>query len=193
MRHPRGRWPDRAELVALARAAQRNEAHALDALLVALRPSFERFFGRRVPPDAAEDLTQAALIRVAQELGERDAERVGHLVSTIAHTVLHTEYVRRARAHRRTAPAALGEVVRSPLDIEQQVEYNDLLRAVHDACSTILPPDLGEVVVGLLHDRNPAEISAELGVDQEVIRQRLQRARMILRRELRRYVEGGVG
>jgi RNA polymerase sigma factor (sigma-70 family) len=191
MRYPRGRWPDRAELVRLASAAQRSEERALDALLAALRPSFTRFFGRRVPADAAEDLTQAALIRVALELGERDAERIGHLVTTIAHTLLHTEYLRRARAQRRSAPAALGEVVKSPLDIAQQVEYDDLVRAVHGACATILAPELRLVVMGMLRDLNPAEIAAELGVAHDTIRRRLLRARAILRRELGGYVEGG--
>jgi RNA polymerase sigma factor (sigma-70 family) len=192
MRYPRGRWPDRAELVRLARAAQRGEPRALDALLTALRPSFERFFARRIPSDTAEDLTQAALIRVALELGERDAERIGHLVTTIAHTLLHTEYLRRARAHRRSAHASLGEVVTSPMDITKQIEYEDLVHAVHGACVKILPPELREVVRGMLRDLNPAEIAAELGVEHDTIRKRLQRARIILRRELWPYVEGGM-
>jgi RNA polymerase sigma factor (sigma-70 family) len=192
MRHPRGRWPERDELARLARAAQRDEPRALDALLTTLRPPFDLFFARRITRDTAEDLTQAALIRIAGDVEHMDPERVGHHVNTLARTLLHTEYLREERALRRCAPITLGRRMTSPCDIERQTEYEDLVHALHRASASTLPPELGAVVLGLLRDQSLSEIAAELGVDPVTIRMRLLRARALLRRELWAYTDRGI-
>ena len=68
--------PDHEEVTRLARAAHGNDVRAVDALLSAIRPAFARFFARRLSRDAAEDLTQAALIRTSQLVGRMQPERV---------------------------------------------------------------------------------------------------------------------
>jgi RNA polymerase sigma factor (sigma-70 family) len=161
-------------------------------LLSTLRPAFDRYFARRITRDAAEDLTQAALIRIAQEVEGLDPARVGQHVTTIARTLLQTEYLRQARAIRQSAPAKLGEVVASPFDIARQTEYEELVHAVLRASADSLPPELGTVVLGLLRDRSLSEIATDVGTDPFTIRMRLLRARTLLRRELWAYIDRGV-
>jgi len=192
MPHPRGRWPRRTELVRLAQAAQENEPRALDALLAALRPALDAFFARRIPGDAADDLTQAALIRIARDVGRLDPMGVGHHVTTVARTLLNAESLRQVRATRLFAPATHGEAVESPLDIERETEYEELVRAIRRASASKLPPELRAVVLGLLSDLSVSEIAADLRVDPFAIRMRLLRARALLRRELWAYIDRGM-
>jgi RNA polymerase sigma factor (sigma-70 family) len=187
----RGPWPERGELVRLVRAAQRDEAGAVDALLAALRPAFVTVFARRTASDAAEDLSQAALIRIAQELWTIDPERVGRYVTMVVRTLVQTECQRLERATRRAAPTELARAVHSPFDIQHEIEYEELVSAVRRACEESLPPELAEVVLGMLGGFSPEEIAATVGSSPVRIRIWLRRARMLLRRELGPYIDGG--
>lgn len=187
-RHARTPWPDRDRLIRLAHEAQRGEARAVDALLVELRPSFAAFFSRRLTWDVADDLTQAALIRIARAVGQMHPERLGHYMTTSARILLQEEGARRELELDRTAPAALGVGVPSSVDPHQQLEYAELLHAVHRASDTALPPELRNVVLGRLRDLSISEIATELGIEPFVIRLQLLRAQAILRRELLPYV-----
>jgi RNA polymerase sigma factor (sigma-70 family) len=188
-RRTRMPFPDRETVTRLARAAQQNDERALEALLSALRPAFVRFFARRMTHDVAEDLTQAALIRATQVLGRMRAERVTQHMRTIARTLLRDEYVRRERERECHAPAGLGERVEWPVDLERRAEYDELVRAVHRATRLALPSELRTIVLLLLGGRTTAEIAAEVGIDLSTVRLLLLRARAILRRELRSYVD----
>jgi RNA polymerase sigma factor (sigma-70 family) len=181
--------PDRETVTRLARAAQQNDERALDELLSALRPAFVGFFARRMTHDAAEDLTQAALIRAVQLLGHMRAERVTQHMRTIARALLRDEHVRLERERERHAPVGLGERVEWPVDLERRAEYEELVGAVHRATRLALPSELQTIVLQLLGGRTPAEIATELGIDLPTVRLLLLRARVILRRELRSYVD----
>jgi RNA polymerase sigma factor (sigma-70 family) len=188
-RRARIRLPDRETMTRLARAAQRDDAQALDSLLSALRPAFIGFFARRMALDAAEDLTQAALIRAAQGLGQMRAERIMQHMSTIARTLLRDEHLRLERERERHAPASLGEQVEWPVDLARRAEYDELVLAVGRTSVLALPSELQPIVLRLLGGRTMAEIALELGSDLVTVRLLLLRARVILRRELRSYVD----
>ncbi len=181
----RGAWPDDDEVIHLVREAQRGEPRALDALLARLRSSFVDFFARRIPADAAEDLAQAALIRVARALRRIDPQRAPDFVATVALNRLRSERERRAREERRLVPLELADSVESPVTAADEVEYSDLAGAVHRASRTALPPELGEIVLGVLRGLSTSEIAAQQAVQPVTIRTRLQRARALLRPELR--------
>jgi len=179
--------PDRAALARLARAAQENEPRAVDALLAAVRPTLARWFGRHLARDAAEDLTQTALIRMTEALGQMRAERVAQHLSTIARSLLLEERLQRAREARRAAFAPLGETIEWPVDLALAAERDELLRAVGRACAAALPPDLQAVMPVMLGERTVSEVAADTGLDAVGVRLRLARARAILRRELAGY------
>jgi RNA polymerase sigma factor (sigma-70 family) len=159
----------------------------LDILLARLRPSFVRFFARRLGPDAAEDAAQAALIRIARALPRIDPERARSYVVTVAHNLLRSECRRRARDARRAAPMELAEAVAAPGMADDEADYGDLARAVHRASLATLPPDLHEILHARLSGLSPTEIASQRQVNPATIRTRLLRARAILRPELGSY------
>lgn len=179
-------WPEQEELGRLVRAAQRQDAGALDQLLERLRPSLVVFFTRRLPSDPAEDLTQAALWRIQNAVPRIDPERAGLYVVTIARNLLRTEYRRRARDSRRAVPLEGAETVAIPPTTRP--EYEELVRAIHRASLAKLTPPLQEIVFGLLRGRSPAEIAADLHISPITVRTRLMRVRTVLRRELAAYL-----
>lgn len=187
MRRARVRVSDHEELTRLARAAHGNDARALDALLTAVRPAFARFFSRRLSRDAAEDVTQAALIEMAHLVGRMQPERVRQHMSTIAHTLLATEGERRRREKRESQKIELAERVEWPVDLALRAEHDELVRAVGRAAMLALPVDLQPLVPAMLGERTVVEVAAETGLDAATIRRELSRIRLILQRELRRY------
>ena len=182
MRRARVRVPDRQALARLARAAQQDDAPALDALLAAIRPSFALFFARRLARDVAEDLTQVALIRTSELVGAMQAERLVQHMSTIARDLLREERDRFRRECR--VPTMHAEIMESAVDLERQAELDDMVRVVSAASARLLTPELQTIVMGVLCDRTLAEIAADTGMDLITIRMRLSRVRAILRREL---------
>jgi RNA polymerase sigma factor (sigma-70 family) len=180
-------WPAQDELIGLVREAQRGEPHALDALLASLRPSFVRFFARRITLDDAEDAAQGALIRITGALGRIDPERARAYVVTVAQNLLRSECRRLARAARRAAPMELAEAMAAPGTADDEADYGDLARAVHSASLAALPPDLHEILHARLSGLSPAEIASQRQVNPATIRTRLLRARAILRPELGSY------
>ncbi len=184
-RRPRAVWPDDEELTHLVREAQRGTPRALDELLARLRSSFIDFFVRRMPADTAEDVAQAALIRVARALPRIEPERAPDFVATVALNRLRSERQRRAREERRFVPLELADNVESPVNPADQVEYRDHAAIVRRASLAALPPELAEVVLGVLRGLRPSEIAVQQNVSPVTVRTRLQRARTLLRSELR--------
>ena len=187
MRRARIRVPDREEVTKLARAAHGNDARALDALLTAIRPAFARFFGRRFPRDAAEDLTQSALIDMAQLVGRMQPERVQQHMSTIARTLLTAEGERQRRAQLECEAIELAERVEWPVDLALRAEHDELVCALGRAAAHALPVELQPLVPAMLGERTILEVAADTGLDAATVRRELSRIRLILRRELRRY------
>jgi len=177
-------WPDADELSRLMESAQHGEARAIDTLLGALRPPLLAFFARRLSLSSAEDLAQAALVRIATALPRIQPDRADRYVRTVARNLLRTAYRSRAREVRRSAPVEFAEAIASAESFDSQAEYRDLALAVHRASMEVLPPPLRVVVLGLLEGQTPAEIAASLHLSPVTIRTRLVRARVLLRHEL---------
>lgn len=188
MVQPLSRWPDAERIALLVRDAQREIPGALDRLLDALRPALVAFFSDRLPHELAEDATQNALSRVAGALRRIDPERADAYVATVARNLFRTAHRRRAIDHRRRADIDLADVVEHRQAADERVEYEELARAVHGVIAAKLSPPLAEIIRGLLRGETPTEIAVRQGVSAVTIRTRLMRARTILRRELRIYL-----
>jgi RNA polymerase sigma factor (sigma-70 family) len=181
-------WPPPEELGALVRRAQQGDDHARDDLLTRLRSPFLAYFSYRVPSDLAEDLTQVALLRIAGAIPRIVAQRAHPYISAVARNLLRTAYQRRARDARRYAADGRIEAAESGLALDLDLEYRELAQAIEQTAATLAPP-LARVVLGLLRGETTAEIAAAQGVSPITIRTRLIRARAVLRRELRVYME----
>jgi RNA polymerase sigma factor (sigma-70 family) len=186
---PRDAWLDQDELIHLVRAAQRGDAGAVDLLLTKLRPSFLKFFARRIGRDAAEDAAQLALISIASALPGIDAERAGAYVVTVARNGVRKARRRRAREARRFVPVELAEAVESPVTADREVEYHDLARALQAGLAA-LRPALRDVLLGPLRELGPSTLAAEEHVGPATIRSRRRYARARLRLALAPYAEG---
>ncbi len=179
-----------AERIArLISAAQSGSTDSLNALLVAVRPGLVTFFSRRLARDQAEDLTQAALIRIVRALPSIEPVRGDRFISTVAVNLLRTAFAQRARDRSRWAPVNLAKVFSTQTALDLHVEYEELTRAVHRACSVSLPPALQEVVLGVLRGETPTEIAKRLQLNPTTVRTRLVRARKILQLELAPYLD----
>src|SRR5712691_14098 len=183
MRCPRKEWPDDEELIEPVRAAQRGAPGALDALLARLRPSFVSCFTPRLGPDEAEDVAQDALLRVARALRQINAERAGRYLTRLAWNLLRQECRRCAREARRFVPVELAAAVEALAAPDREVEYRDLVRAVHQFSLASLSPKLRDSMLGLLRDLSPSEMAAQQGASGSTIRARVRLARARLRRQ----------
>jgi RNA polymerase sigma factor (sigma-70 family) len=182
-------WPPPEELEALLDRAKQGDLRARDDLLTALRPPLLAYFVYRLPLDAAEDLTQLALIRITRAIPRIDPPRVDRYVITIARNLLRTAYRRRARDGRRCADSHSVEVAESRIALDLDLEYREMFEAIGRVAPSVLPPPLAGIVLGLLRGETTAEIAAKQQVSPITIRTRLIRARSVLRRELRAYLE----
>jgi RNA polymerase sigma-70 factor (ECF subfamily) len=181
-------WPAAETLARLISDAQSGSAASMDALLSALRPALVGFFAQRLSADAAEDLAQAALLRIVHALPSIEPERGDRFVVTIACNLVRTAYTQRARERRRWAPVELADRT-VPSAADRHAEYQELADEVHRICAAELPPPLQEIMLGLLRGETPTEIAERLHLNPVTVRTRLMRARAILRRELRPYLE----
>ena len=181
-------WPTPDRIGQLISEAQAGSTASVNALLSALRPGLVGFFARRVSYDAAEDLAQAALLRITRALPTIEPERGDRFILTIACNLVRTAYARSAREQRRWAPEQLADRAEPTAAVDRHAEYKELATAVHRLCYSKLPPALQEVVLGLLRDETPSEIAKFLQINPVTVRTRLMRARTILRRELRPFL-----
>ncbi len=182
-------WPPPDELRDLLYRAQQDDPQALESLLTALRSPLLEYFAYRLPLDVAEDLAQVALMRITRAIPRIDLTRADRYVSTIARNLLRTVYRRRAREGQRSADNFSVEVAESRISLDLDLEYRDLSEAIIRVAPAVLPPPLASIVLGLLRGETTAEIAAKQRVSPITIRTRLIRARAVLRRELRAYLE----
>jgi RNA polymerase sigma-70 factor, ECF subfamily len=182
-------WPTPQAIQELVSNAQSGGAATVDALLRALRPPLVSYFARRVSRDTAEDLTQHALIRIARALPKIEPERADRFVMTVACNLLRTAYTQRSRDVHRWAPPELAESITTAPAADRHAEYEEMARTVLRIVHASLPPDLRDIILGLLRDETPTEIAARLGINPVTIRTRLLRARRILRKELGPHLE----
>jgi RNA polymerase sigma factor (sigma-70 family) len=182
-------WPPPDELRGLLHRAQQGEEQALEGLLTALRSPLLEYFSYRVPLDVAEDLAQVVLVRITQAIPRIDLTRADRYVITIARNLLRTVYRRRARDAQRCADSHSVEEAESRVSLDLDLEYRDLSEAIVRVAPDVLPPPLAHIVLALLRGETTAEIAAKQRVSPITIRTRLVRARAVLRRELRAYLE----
>lgn len=184
-------WPDATKLACLVREAQKDQGRALDTLLTTLRPALVCYFARRLSADAAEDLAQDGLLRVAGALHRIDPERADGYVATVARNLLRTAYRRRMMESQRCADVDWLDLLDSREGQDRLAEYEELIRAVHRVAGSALGPELADVVRGLLHGETAVEIAHRQQVSPVTVRTRLLRARMVLRSELREFLARG--
>lgn len=183
-------WPAADAVARLVADGQSGSAASVDALLSALRPALVGFFARRLSEDAAEDLAQAALLRISRALPSIEPDRADRFIVTIACNLARTAFTQRSREQRRWAPVELADSAEEATSAaDRHAEYAELAREVHRVCAAELPPALREVMLGLLSGETPAEIADRLQINPVTVRTRLMRARAILRKELRPYLE----
>jgi len=141
-------------LVHLVRDAQGERPGALDALLATLRPSFVLFFAPNVGPDAAEDLAQTALLRIARALRAIDPQHIRAFLVTMVWNILRSERRREARhAH---LCAAFAETLEEAADPDPEVEACDLVDAFRRTSLTMLSPKLRDTMLGTLAGLTPS-------------------------------------
>lgn len=170
----------------LVQSAQRDQDPALDTLLAAARPSLLHYFRRRLPADDAEDLTQLALLRITRALPRIEPERASAFIGTIAHNLLRTTQRRIARDAKRFASNAVLDTI-ATTSSDEESEQLEFIAALRQVSITMLPRELGDIILALLNGQSHAEIAALQGVRPVTVRTRLVRAREILRRELRQF------
>jgi RNA polymerase sigma-70 factor (ECF subfamily) len=155
-------------------------APPLDSLL-ADRARFLAFVGKRVGPDDAEDVLQAAMARaVAHADDVRDDERVVAWFYRILRNAVADHFRSRA-ASRRTEEAVAAEPwpeAAAPGDTAALCRcFEPLLES--------LPPDQARVLRRVdLEEARPVDVAAEDGVTANVAMVRLHRARRALRARL---------
>jgi RNA polymerase sigma factor (sigma-70 family) len=183
------RWPDRATLYDLVHRAQQHERRALDALLDLLRPSLLAYFMQYVPDVDAEDLAQMALLRIARAVHRIALDHVQYYTMTIARNLVRTQFRRRARDARRTAPAEWADELASDVRTDAIVERAELVDAIRRATLTRLSPALRAVVLALLEGDTLVDVARREGVTRTTVRTRLFRAREVLRPLMGPYLD----
>lgn len=182
-------WPAAETVARLISDAQSGSADSVETLLSALRPPLLGFFARRLTADAAEDLAQAALLRITRALPSIEPDRADRFIVTIACNLVRTAYSRRAREQGRWAPEELADTTQDTAAADRHAEYEELAREVHRICASELPPALRDVMLGTLRGETPTEIAERLDLNPVTVRTRLMRARAIMRRELRPFLD----
>jgi RNA polymerase sigma factor (sigma-70 family) len=185
---PAHRWPAPDTLSRLVRIAKRDP-QGVDALLVAIRPALHAFFRQRTDADAAEDLTQLSLLRIAGAVTRIEPERADSYLSTIARNLLRTSYRVRARDRRRTSLLTDDIDVAAEEVADRRAEYADLAHAVHRACLTIQKPALRDIALGVLRGHSSTELADQFDISPVTVRTRLMKIRASLRRQLAAYLE----
>jgi len=184
------RWPAPDILNELVRGARRDPG-GVDALLAAVRPALHAFFRQRTDADAAEDLTQVSLVRIAGAVARIDPERADSYLSAVARNLLRTSYRVRARDRGRTAILTNASDVPADEVTDGRAEYADLAHAVHRACLTIEPLALREIALGVLRGDSTSELANEFDISPITVRTRLMRVRAALRNQLAAYLDVG--
>ena len=184
-----GRWLPADASAALLRTAQRGAASDLEAMLGTLRPILLAYFARRVDVSVAEDLAQRALLIVARRYQCVSPDRAAPWLVTVARNVVRDEFRRTSRAAVRHASEVEARTIATCGEPGAHAEYRELATAIVQAAQNACTASLRAVVFGILRGLEVSEIAQELGVSEPAVRVRLTRARLLLRRELRRFFQ----
>jgi len=172
-------------LEVLVERARLGDERALDALLVALEPTIQRF-GRRLcrQDDDADDVKQDTLLALSRHLGEfEERSSITSWVFALARSACARK--RRGLANR---PHASTDDVPDAASAEPNPEDRVALREDTEALARAVAalPKVHQEVLFLrdLEGRPAAEAASELGITVDALKSRLHRAREALREEL---------
>ncbi len=172
-------------LEVLVERARLGDERALDALLVALEPTIQRF-GRRLcrQDDDADDVKQDTLLALSRHLGEfEERSSITSWVFALARSACARK--RRGLANR---PHASTDDVPDAASAEPNPEDRVALREDTEALAKAVAalPKVHQEVLFLrdLEGRPAAEAASELGITVDALKSRLHRAREALREEL---------
>ena len=185
MLHVHGVRLNTAHIATLVHDAQSEKPNSIDQLLTTVRPALFRYFRRHLPPDVADDLAQLALIRITRALPRIDAARGHAFISRVAQNLLRSAYKRRHREALRHAATIDVDAIESRTVADGDAEWHEAEALVRSAVERVLPRELRETMLALLHGQSHAEIALSQGVSRITVRTRLLRARMLLKMELR--------
>ena len=174
-------WPATEELASLIRNAQEGQSRDIDLLLRALRRPILRFFKHRLAHDDAEDLTQAALVRVAKAIPRIEPQRGDRYIRAVLRNLLRTTLRARATEASRFTSLVAAEAVDNGEDVEALVEYNEILDTILQSSRASLPDPLRDIILGLMRGESVPDIAARQMVNPITVRTRLLRARALLR------------
>jgi len=180
----------------LVERLRRGDGSAFDSVYADFRaPVFgflARLSGRR---DLAEELLQETFVRLAARARElREDTRLGAWLFTVARN-LHVSHVRMAALDAaRVDRASLEDPARPPTPFEEAAASETQL-ALERALAA-LPESYREVLLLVAVERmDPGEAAQVIGISPEALRQRLSRARSMIKEALtgapRRRAAGG--
>jgi RNA polymerase sigma factor (sigma-70 family) len=128
-------------------------------------------------PDAAQDLTQSALVQILQALRKgqlRDRQKLPAFVYGTARNVIN--YYLRARSQAPRSEPLGGDTVAEDEGQLLDLERAERLTLVRRAVARLESGDRRVLMMTLVDGWDPAAIAARLGLSSEVIRQRKSRA-----------------
>lgn len=185
---------DRESELRLVAALRRGEAPAFDAVYEEFRPRLFGFILRLVGRRAvAEELSQEAWMRLATRAAAlRDDTRLAPWLFTVARNLCFS--YRRARGldgvgASETELQALRDEAPSPL---RRAEGSELGERLERALRRIPARDRETLLLVGAEGLAPVEAAVVCGIRTEALRKRLERARGLLARELRRGEGPGV-
>ncbi len=176
---------DPASERALVERLRRGDGDAFDSVYAHFRAAvfgfLARLCGRR---HLAEELLQETFVRLAARAPElREDTRLGAWLFTVARN-LHVSHVRMTAVDAaRIDRAALEDPARPPTPFEQAAA-NETQLALERALAA-LPPGYREVLLLVAVERmEPGEAAQVIGISPEALRQRLSRARSMIKEAL---------
>ena len=169
----------------LVSRAQAGDTVALAELTAQMMPLLRRFALRLCKhPDAAEDVTQDALLAFASKLGDFEGRAA---LSTWAFTLARTACARTRRGQKNAPGVPLEGLADPPTDEaspEDAAVDRESVRLVGEAIEG-LPPDYQAVLkLRDLDGLDTQEACAQLGLSPEALKSRLHRARAALAERL---------
>jgi RNA polymerase sigma factor (sigma-70 family) len=173
----------------LVERCRKRDADAFGALVTRHQQLvFGVALARCKDPTLAEDVAQEAFVAAWRDLDRlRDGTRVGSWVAGIARNLAANAVRTRARRERAIAePTPSAETAPTPEDAAVEREDRELLqRALDDIPDT----HRETLVLFYLQGQSVAEIASELGITDDLVKQRLSRARRALRDSVAERVE----
>ncbi len=173
--------------LALVKRLVDGDAAAFDAVYDEYRARIYSFLVRLCRRrDVAEDLLEETWLRVVVHAGRLKPDtRLGPWLFTVARNLYYSYCRSRAVEHESVAGLmGLWSTAAAPPSPFEEVAADELDRRVERALSA-LPPQYREVLLlSLVEEMMPAEMAIVCGVTPEALRQRLLRARAMLKQEL---------